>query len=212
MSELTGKAARNRILVAGLLAGASVPGAEFIALSPWGHYAFFLWWWVAILATILGVVTASFVMMKLVFAIVRGWECTYWLNIFVASVVFVSLLVGGLRASHPMREFQFKSLATRSEPLISAVKTYTLALGSPPPNLSALVPKYLSEVPKTGIGVYPEYIYRTPGDADNPWSISVHIISGILDFDRFLYLPNGNYEESGFGYRKQIGDWAYIYD
>ena len=104
------------------------------------------------------------------------------------------------------------ALSTRSESLISAIEAYTDARGSPPPDLRSLVPEYLAEVPKTGMGAYPEYKYLIPGAANNPWAIVVHTPTGPMDFDQFLYLPNGNYEENGVGVPKRLGAWAYIHE
>ena len=212
MPNRSGKSARNRILFAGFLAGTSVAGAEYLALSPWGSYSFFLWTAVAVLAVLVALVAVLVVLLKFALAVYRKRERTYWLNVLVASVAFVFLLAGGIKAGGAARELQFMALANRSEALISAIEAYTFEVGSPPPDLSALVPEYLAEVPTTGMGAYPEYAYHTPGAANNPWSIVVHTPYGIVYFDQFWYLPNGNYEDNDIGFPKRIGHWAYIYE
>ncbi len=134
------------------------------------------------------------------------------MNVSLGSIGCVILLVGGFRASGMVREHQFKELSIRSEPLIFAVEAYNLARGAPPSDLRSLVPHYLAEVPTTGMGAYPEYRYRVPGAVANPWSIMVHTPTGVLDFDQFWYLPNGNYEDLDIGPPKRFGAWAYIYE
>jgi hypothetical protein len=37
--------------------------------------------------------------------------------------------------------------------------------------------------------------------------------SGAINFDQFMYFPNRNYPEQGFGgWIERIGDWAYVHE
>ena len=69
--------------------------------------------------------------------------------------------------------------------------------------LGDLVPMYLINVPKTGMGAYPEYELVIPKNgeriAGNDRILSVYCPLGILNGDEFLYYPNGNYPKFGRG-------------
>lgn len=212
MSNATGSIARNRILIAAALAGGSVIGSEFVALSPWGGFGFILWKMVVLFLALAFTVAAVVTFMCLLAGIALRWRRIFWLNLLVACVGSIFLLLAGVYISGMVREPQFIALSERSKLLVSAIEDYTNANGSPPSDLHALVPEYLAEIPKTDMGAYPEYRYMSPGPAGNPWAVRVNTPNGILDFDAFLYLPNGNYDENGFGVPKRMGDWAYIYE
>jgi len=210
VAKLSGKVARNRLLVAGVLIGGSVAGAEFIALSPWGHPSFLIWKGLVILVAVGAFLATIVEMFKLVVALVRRCERNDQLNVFVGRLAFFLLLVGGVYTVRSIRDFQFEMLSTRSEPLIAAVNNYTSKHGAPPLDLDALEPEYISEVPTTRISAYPDYSYFTPGRYGNPWTIEVYTYG--MDPDVFSYLPKQNYEEIDHGKWKRIGAWAYIVD
>lgn len=212
MSSPSAATARNRILIFAALTGGSVIVAEFLALTPWGGYGFILWKMVVVLLALAVTIAAVVTVMCLLIGIVLRRRRVYWLNLFVACTGSVLLFLAGIAASGMVREPRFFSLSERSKPLISAIEDYTNTTGSPPVNLRALVPEYFKEIPKTGMGAYPKYKYMKPGPAGNPWAVRIDTPTGILDFDAFLYLPNGNYDENGFGVPKRVGDWAYIYE
>jgi hypothetical protein len=107
----------------------------------------------------------------------------------------------------------FHKLESRSAPLVNAITAYTTSQGGPPLTLEALVPTYLSEIPTTGIGAYPTYTLVSGDDAkgwnENPWALYVETPLGFLNFDMFIYLPNQNYPEEGYGGSlERIGTWA----
>jgi hypothetical protein len=111
----------------------------------------------------------------------------------------------------------FEALAIRSEPLVTAIRRYEADHGKPPASLSALTPRYIRTVPSTGMGAYPAYAYRVGDDAAhyqrNPWALEVRCSRGILNWDRFLYLPRGNYPTHGFGGKlERVRDWAYVWE
>jgi hypothetical protein len=127
-----------------------------------------------------------------------------------------SFTVGSVAGAH-IRRAAFVALAERSRPLVDAVTKYEREHGQPPESLDSLVPRYLPQVPSTGMGAYPKFEYVSGDQAKrfqtNPWAIYVFTPSGGINFDQFLYLPRQNYPEKGYGGSlERIGDWAYVHE
>jgi hypothetical protein len=146
-------------------------------------------------------------------------------NLMVFCIFFLVLFWFAVQLGLEIRHYAFVDLARRSQPLVQAITDYETDHGSPPAQLSDLIPKYLPRIPATGIGAYPEYIYEasTPSVAqrslfpNEPWALWVSTPTGILDFDMFIYLPSQNYHAWGqwFGSGntvEKIGDWAYVHE
>ncbi len=79
------------------------------------------------------------------------------------------------------------------------------------------MPDYLPEIPKTGMKAYPDYDYLTGEAAEryenNRWVLIVHTTSGFINFDMFVYFPEGNYPKHAYGSTlERIGDWAYYHE
>lgn len=110
------------------------------------------------------------------------------------------------------------SFTYRSQPLIEAIKQFERDNSAPPATLDDLIPKYLPEVPATGMMAYPDYQYHVGIHAkekycDNPWALTVQTPSGGINFDMMLYLPNQKYPKNGFGgWLRPINDWAYVHE
>jgi hypothetical protein len=122
--------------------------------------------------------------------------------------------IGG-RLRDEIRREAFHQLATRSRPLIAAIRDFEKKYGRPPASLEALVPEFVPSVPTTGMGAYPKYEYRTgsTNDFGNPWVLAVSTPSGGINFDRFLYFPLTNYPPRGYGgWLERIEDWAYVHE
>lgn len=128
-----------------------------------------------------------------------------------ASVVFTVAVAVGLPLGNWVRAAAFQRLAERSAPLVQAIRSYEARHGGPPPDLTAMVPDFLAEVPGTGMGSAPHYEYYfgdEAADVGNPWVLMVAVPNGSLGDDTFLYLPLQNYgEEVGL---ERIADWAYV--
>jgi hypothetical protein len=119
----------------------------------------------------------------------------------------------GLRDN--IRRDAFHQLATRSRPLIVAIRDFEQRQGHPPASLDALVPEFIPSVPMTGMGAYPRYLYRlgSTNDLGNPWVLAVSTPPGGINFDQFLYLPLTNYPKHAFGgWWEPIEDWAYVHE
>jgi MFS family permease len=101
--------------------------------------------------------------------------------------------------------------------LVGAIDEFERREGRPPPQLSELVPKYLSEIPATGMGGYPDWEYRTGVNArpyaENPWVLVIPAGGPGINFDQLLYFPNQRYPASGYGGRlERVGRWAYVHE
>ncbi|MHB9131617.1 MAG: hypothetical protein ACYDBB_11085 [Armatimonadota bacterium] len=106
----------------------------------------------------------------------------------------------------------FTTVVNHSQPLISAINQYQAGHhGTPPPSLNALVPKYLSTIPGTGLRAFPAYCYRI--DDNGAWALSVYCSRGLIDFSSYEYHPNQN--DPAFSSRdaiSRVGNWVYIRD
>lgn len=131
-------------------------------------------------------------------------------SMFMCSVV-VSVLIGRV-----VRRGAFAALAERSETLVEAVGAYSDERSGPPDSLEDLLPRFLSDVPQTGMAAYPEYNYFVQREEmfdGNPWVLMVHTSTGPLNFDKFMYYPLQNYPPCRCGNRvERIRDWAYMHD
>lgn len=143
------------------------------------------------------------------------WDSAFYLF---ASIIAVTATMGGILLGESIRMNGMHAFAQRSKPLIAAIRQYEKDNATPPPSLSALVPKYLPAVPSTGMMAYPEYHYKTGGTTStvyggNQWVLVVDTPSGGINFDEMLYFPNQVYPKQGYGGSLEpIGDWAYVHE
>jgi len=129
--------------------------------------------------------------------------------------IFVFIGIGLIMLSIHVRMNGFLQLAQRSQPLVAAINKFVEEEGRPPSELEELVPRYLPNVPKTGMPAYPKYEYSTKSDQwhGNPWVLIVNCPIGLSKLDMFLYFPKQNYPLTGYsGFLKKIGTWAYVDD
>jgi hypothetical protein len=101
--------------------------------------------------------------------------------------------------------------------LVGAIGRYERDNGRPPDSLAVLVPKYLSQVPGTGMGAYPNYEYERTSENTDPrvkqagWELRVPCSSDPLNWDVFFYWPTRRYPTFIYGGSvKRIGEWAYV--
>ena len=136
-------------------------------------------------------------------------------TVLTCGLVYVLIGFPLVRLSFPVRMQGFERLASRSEPLVTALHKYVQEEGRPPVALQDLVPRYLPGIPKTGMPAYPEYRYSTETDwwDGNPWVLYVDCMSGFFNFDMFMYFPEQNYPKRGYGgFLERIGEWAYVHE
>lgn len=108
--------------------------------------------------------------------------------------------------------------AQRGELVIAALGKYHKDHGEYPESLGELVPQYLKEIPQTGIGIAPEFLYTLPGD-DNDLSG----VEGLFSYDLWVdraglfnhlhYWPEGNYPERVPGAAiERVGQWGLVHE
>lgn len=147
----------------------------------------------------------------------RRWPTTAFLvsvtTYLVAGMAFVSAFV--------VMDFEVKALeraAARAVPLCDAIQNYVRDRGAPPGSLEDLVPEWIDEVPSTTILACPDYRYDNAeerGDLPPTWSLRIECSQGPINWDQFLYYPDGNYTEAGLrwgGEHVARGDWVYVYE
>ena len=141
------------------------------------------------------------------------------ITLFACSTVLLCLsiliLTGGMIQN--MRHSAFVKLEQRSKPLVKAIEQFNKDNNHPPKDLNELCPKYISQIPSTGMNAYPTYQYEVNTSKTdwegNPWVLYINTPNGMINFDRFIYLPNQNYPESIQGERlEKIGSWAYLHE
>jgi hypothetical protein len=130
--------------------------------------------------------------------------------------VFTSIILG-LNVSRFIREHTFDQLTKRSRPLTQAIEEYVAVKGKPPAQLSDLVPAYISEVPTTGIGTYPDYELILPSEGSYyepyPWVLRVQYSAGFMSFEEAVYAPSHTGPKPEFWHvLRQQGNWYYLYD
>jgi hypothetical protein len=133
----------------------------------------------------------------------------------------VGLLSGMMFSSSTalkIRLQSFEQLALRSRPLTDAIRKYESIYSRPPASLTDLVPDLIPTIPSTGMSLYPKFRYTSfatnqPQYGSNLWFLEVFAPRMGINFDKFLYFPNGQYPERGFGgYLERIEDWAYVHE
>jgi hypothetical protein len=183
---------------------------QYQAVTPVGHWSLLYFE----LPYLIGLLAAACSLLVLPFFVLRRatrFSALAWL---LAAIVYLPLAMGGLLIGNQIRFRAFDRLALRSAPLVSAIHSYETDQGQPPPDLSALVPKYLQQVPRTGMMAYPDYHYYVGSAAQrhdgNPWVLVVFTPCGAINFDQFMYFPLQNYPKRGYGGSlARIRDWAY---
>jgi hypothetical protein len=108
---------------------------------------------------------------------------------FLAMFAAVASLISAMSAREAVYDVRLSRLAgagVEAKPLIGAIRAYEADNHEPPSTLQALVPRYLTQVPGTGIPAYPEFLYSprsfTP---PNQWELSIPCAMG-MGFDQFL--------------------------
>lgn len=199
------------VLLWSVLTGAFMIFADYYAVSPRGSSTLLtLRPFIAlpILAAVPGILIAAiYALCKSTRYVGLRWMFT--------CLAFVVLVIGSMYIGKWIRMGAFASLAERSAPLVEAIKRYEQQYEKPPDSLTVLVPEFLPEIPRTGMGAYPDYNYRviTRSSDGNRWELSVFTPTGILNFDKFFYYPLQNYPShlcrNGV---ERVRDWAYMHE
>lgn len=100
------------------------------------------------------------------------------------------------------RDTAMHVIAKNGKPLVDAIEAYRLDHdGKVPLTLEHLVPTYLTAIPSTGVGCYPDYslIHENGIPSWYPkseWIVEVNIPLGFMDWDTLYFLPAQNYDDT----------------
>jgi len=113
-------------------------------------------------------------------------------------VVCLGLLTGPYceRIIEPVKQAGRLRVVKRAQPLITAIERYHTETGSYPDSLGALMPKYINEIPYTGLAAHPEYRYSLPTKYDSFAGYKLRVsLRFLLDFDELAYYPSAEDRE-----------------
>lgn len=134
------------------------------------------------------------------------------LLVFSFLVAYVAVGVGCFWTAHSIRISAFHQIVQRGMPIVDAIKKYIIEQGHPPATLEDLVPRYLPEIPTTGVPTGSEYMYEVAKKEKsfygNPWMLRMVPPQGGFSFEELLYLPLEDYGTSACGWGK-IANWAH---
>jgi len=106
----------------------------------------------------------------------------------------------------------FTPVAERGQVLVDAVEAFHKDRNAYPESVKDLVPAYLKELPRTGLAGYPDFEY-SKGDDKTPYMIHVSTSLGLMNWDEFIYRPNGGYEKQyGTECIEPVGKWVYFHE
>ncbi len=130
------------------------------------------------------------------------------------SASLIVLLPFVVWASSSLRSYGFLLASRRAEPVVSAIERYEKEHGAAPVSVSVLIPTHLAALPR---GLPPlDIVSGTEAPkrfAGNRWVLTAQVSTGIINWDQFMYFPNGNYPEVGYGgWVERIGHWAYVHE
>jgi hypothetical protein len=106
-----------------------------------------------------------------------------------ATVPCIALLLA--TACGPSQD-EIAAVIARGKPLIAAIQAYERASGRPPEALEALLPRYIQELPQTGLESFPQYDYEARSKSPGDWRLNVQVESGRFKHMRFD--PKATYE------------------
>jgi hypothetical protein len=101
----------------------------------------------------------------------------------------------------------------QAQPLIGAIEKFRRTTGVYPEELEELIPKYIADLPSTGLYRNPSFSYRraSSGKSYKHYVLFVKLRSTSLN-DALIYWPEGQYPARGgerTTFPKTIGEWAY---
>jgi len=189
------------------------PLAEWFAVSPYGSDV--VLFFVSFL--MLPLVCAELAVPISLLLAIPNRTRSYAVHLALIASAYSVLGIASLQLSDYVRMHAFRELAERSAPLVEGIMKFEAERARPPSQLEELVPEYLPKIPTTGMRAYPEYKYLVGKEAlqyhGNPWVLIVHTPTGILNWDMFMYFPNGKYPDVGYGgWLERIDSWAYVHE
>lgn len=199
-------------LICGMIPLACSVTADLLALSPIGSSSLL---WAKLFLIFPALVSVAVFFVSLLGTAFRAARFVSGVGA-LCSVGFIAGFVLSILLGEKNRMRAFHRLSERSRPLVAAIRAYEERHGKPPESLEALVPGFISSVPTTGMGAYPNYQYELTTKANqhgNPWIITIFTPLGGINFDQFMYWPLTNYPTYGYGgWIERVGDWAYVHE
>lgn len=205
---------RNVFLSALVINGLAL-AAQWFALSPNGHQYYVQYSALLIIPVMLSLLLVPVLVLLLISPPLRS----------AAMLAIAVCMIYGVTGwalfylSNIYRMSRFETIGEQSKILVQAIKQYRSDSGQPPPSLESLVPQYISGIPHTGLGAYPDYKYiPSTGNADAfdwlpalPWTLYIDIPLNGEQSEKFIYYPKQvipqEIEQKVVG---RLGDWVYI--
>jgi len=158
--------------------GSTSAGGAHLAHNAW--IGPFDGWALMLLATLVLVVPTAIVAVALGLVVAR-WRPHVPPTLLACATVWIvglPLLWWGSEAVGAAQERVARRVGKRAEPLVVAIEAFAAQSGRPPEDLAELVPRYLQEIPTTGLGSWDgafEYEARV-----GRWALSVPAPTGAL--------------------------------
>ena len=189
---------------------------KLYALSPFcldGDGVLYYWSSYGIFYSILiAFVSAVVAFVSLIWYAITRWQSTRTILVLSVSCMLSALPIFFMEWALWLLILEHK--LEQAEPLITAIKGFESAYGYPPPELQALVPEFLSEIPETGIAAYPNWSYRSIRRPGQPWVLYIRCQTSEYESPRgtFTYLPNKSYPKAtSESWYEFIGDWIFVH-
>ncbi len=132
-------------------------------------------------------------------------------------LVMIPISIGTFFAARTMTNLRDEGLSRitfNAQPILAAIEQYKADTGVFPPNLGALIPEYIKELPYTGTPGYPKFEYdlAAEGTPFRDYQLSVKTPPGANYHDRLIYWPEMNYPLWIKGASVEpLNDWAYMH-
>lgn len=195
------------------LTGAVLSSAPFLLIGSVAALGIGAWSTVGIELLVLPMLLAFLVLLFNIFGLMFPWgRRQKALRTLSACLGVVAGGTLGIWAGGELRMYGFMLAAERAQPLVRAIEAYEYANGEPPGSLEDLIPEYL---PGISDRLPPLRIVtdktELKGFGDNRWALTALVPQAMLNWDRFIYFPDGNYPQQGATIER-VGDWAYQHE
>lgn len=118
-----------------------------------------------------------------------------------------------------IRPQALRATMQQAEPLIKAIKAYTVRQGRPPATLEALVPAYLRQIPAPGSMAKNGWQYMVGNKSEaGGWSLFIEVRKEFSPNrwsfgDVFVFHPSGKYARSDYGgILEPVDRWGYYHE
>lgn len=225
--RLPGAGRRRVLLVAWailLTLSGALAAAEWLPL-PAPFLFILLWFFLLVVCTASTLVEGLFQLLAVVFDRRLKPRLLTAASMLLVACVGATTVVALLDVGNRIRACAFARAADRAVPLIAAIDGFVAEHGRPPSDLGALVPDWIDAIPSTSLLTYPDFEYERSelrrestfdvGGLPDTWSLRIHCSRGVVNWDVFVYYPDGLYEGVGRrwgGWHELIGGWAYVHE